>query len=103
MDCSTNPDSDSFAQEVILAGTRVRLRSLLSAPPTGALYHQPDRHGVAVVAVRAANLTAEDTAGLLRFRFAQYLDIGFVDRQLALTQVCAPSPPRSSRRATCTW
>jgi CRP-like cAMP-binding protein len=91
MDGSTNT-ADSFAEEVILAGGRVRLRSLLSDPPPGTLYHQPDRHGIAVVAVPAVNLTAEDTAGLLRFRFAQYLDIGFVDRQFALSQGMRTEP-----------
>jgi CRP-like cAMP-binding protein len=90
--CRNRVAADSFADEVILAGAQVRLRSLLSDPPAGALYHQPERHGVAVVAMPAAHLTGEETAGLLRFRFAQYVDIGFVDRQLALDQGMRTEP-----------
>jgi hypothetical protein len=56
---------------------------LLASPPAGALYRVADRHGVAVTALPTSSLAHADVAGLLRFRLAQYLDIGFVDRRVA--------------------
>ena len=76
-------ETDVFAEEVIRAGAAVRLPSLLRTPPRSALYHVADRHGVAVVAVPTTSLSRPDLDALLRFRFAQYLEIGFVDRDLA--------------------
>jgi cyclic nucleotide-binding protein len=73
----------AFCREVVAAGTRVRLPALLRTPPPGSLYHQPERHGAAVVAVPTTSLPAAAMAGLLQFRLAQYLDIGFIDRRLA--------------------
>jgi hypothetical protein len=72
-----------FCRDVVAAGAAVRLPALLRSPPPGTLYHQPDRHGVAVVAAPTTSLAPEVVAGLLRFRLAQYLDIGFIDRRLA--------------------
>lgn len=73
----------AFCREVVAAGTRVRLPHLLRSPPPGSLYHQEERHGVTVVAAPTTGLAARTLAGLLRFRLAQYLDIGFIDRHLA--------------------
>jgi hypothetical protein len=86
-------DADAFAEEVIQAGAAVRLAALLAAPPAGIPYHLPGRNGVAVVAVPSTSLTEEEVTGLLRFRFAQYLDIGFVDRRLACAQDMRGEPP----------
>jgi CRP-like cAMP-binding protein len=86
-------DADAFAEEVIVAGAAVRLAALLAAPPAGALYHVPDRGGVAVVAVPGTSLTSEEAAALLRFRFAQYLGIGFVDRGQACARGMRTEPP----------
>jgi hypothetical protein len=75
--------ADAFAEEVISAGAAVRVPRLLGAPAPGALYRVAGRHGVAVTALPTTSLTGDELNGLLRFRLAQYLDIGFVDRQVA--------------------
>src|SRR6185369_8386962 len=76
----------AFCRDVVAAGTEVRLPALFRSPPPGTLYQQPDRHGVAVVAAPTTSLPPEAVAELLRFRLAQYLDVGFVDRRLAYRQ-----------------
>ena len=62
-----------------------------------------DRQGVSVVAVRTAALAAAERDALLRFRFAQYLDVGFVDADVAHRQRLArePSTPGDSRSVDC--
>jgi hypothetical protein len=76
----------AYFRQAMTAGAAVRLPTLLRTPPRGALYHRPDRHGVAVVAVPTTSLRGGDLDALLRFRFAQYLGIGFIDRRLAYTE-----------------
>lgn len=78
--------ADGFAEQVIRAGAAVRLRSLLGTPRPGALYQVADRNGISVVALPSTALTDREVADLLAFRFAQYLAIGFVDRQIARAQ-----------------
>jgi len=82
----------AFCREMVAAGTQVRLPALLGTPPPGILYHQPERHGVAVVAVPTTSLPPAAVAGLLRFRLAQYLDIGFIDRRLAYREALHSEP-----------
>jgi hypothetical protein len=85
--------ADAFAEDVISAGAAVRVPALLSAPRPGALYRVAGRHGVAVTALPTTSLTRDEVAGLLRFRLAQYLDIGFVDRQVACAREMRSEPP----------
>ncbi len=92
----------AFCRDVVAARAEVRLPARFRNPPSGTLYHQRDRHGVAVVAAPTTSLPPEAVAGLLRFRLAQYLDIGFIDRRLATGSGCGRSRPRWSRRATST-
>jgi hypothetical protein len=82
----------AFCRDVIAAGTRVRLPALLRTPPPGTLYHQAERQGVAVVAAPTTSLAPETIDGLLRFRLAQYLDIGFIDRGAAHRQRMRTEP-----------
>lgn len=84
--------SDMFAEEVISHGAAVRVPGLLTSPPAGALYRVADRHGVAVAALPTTSLTRGEVASLLRFRLAQYLDIGFVDRQVAYVRQMRTEP-----------
>ena len=89
------PDQDAvdlFAEQVICAGAAVRVPSLLRSAPAGALYYVPDRHGVAVIALPSACLSAAQIEQLLRFRFSQYLDIGFVDRTVAFELAMQAEP-----------
>jgi CRP-like cAMP-binding protein len=85
-DASADAAADAFAEQVIEAGGSMRLRALLATSRPEALYYLPDRHGISVVAVPSTGLTAHEIASLLTFRFAQYLDIGFVDRGIACAQ-----------------
>jgi hypothetical protein len=82
----------SYLHDVLAAGAAVRLPSLLRTPPRDLLLHRPDRHGVAVVAVPTTSLRDADLTALLRFRFAQYLDIGFVDSRLAYNERISHEP-----------
>jgi hypothetical protein len=84
--------ADAFAAEVISSGSAVRVPGLLASPPAGALYRVADRHGVAVTALPTTSLARADVAGLLRFRLAQYLDIGFVDRRVACARQMRAEP-----------
>jgi CRP-like cAMP-binding protein len=84
--------ADAFAAEVIRCGSAVRVPGLLASPPAGALYRVADRHGVAVTALPTTSLAGADVAALLRFRLAQYLDIGFVDRQVACARQMRAEP-----------
>lgn len=85
-DTYSDADVDRYAGEVIQAGAAVRLPQLLRTPPPGTLYHVADRHGVAVAAIPTTSLTSGQIDDLLRFRFGQYLDVGFVDRDLAFAE-----------------
>src|SRR6266702_2686947 len=79
----TDADVDRYVRAVIEAGAAVRLPQLLRTPPSGTLYHVADRHGVAVAAIPTTSMSSWEVEALLRFRFGQYLDVGFVDRDLA--------------------
>lgn len=83
---------EAYCREVVTTSTQVRLPALLQTPPPGSLYHQRERHGVTVVAVPTTSLATETLAGLLQFRLAQYLDIGFIDRHLAWRQAMRTEP-----------
>jgi hypothetical protein len=82
----------AFARGVVGAGARVRLVEVLRNPPPGTLYHRADRHGISVVAVPTTGLSAEEVAALLSFRFAQYVDIGFVNVGYAYAAGMAAEP-----------
>src|SRR6266540_474304 len=82
----------AFCRDVVAAGAEVRLPALFRSPPPGTLHHRPDRHGVAVLAAPTTSLPPEALAALLRFRLAQYLDIGFIDRRLAYRQRMLTEP-----------
>jgi len=82
----------AFCRDVVAAGATVRLPALLSTPPPGTLYRQPERHGVTVVAVPTIALDPNVVDALLRFRLAQYLDIGFIDQQVVYEQRMRTEP-----------
>jgi hypothetical protein len=84
--------ADMFAEEVISSGAAVRVPGLLASPPAGTLYRVADRHGVAVTALPTTSLTRDEVASLLRFRLAQYLNIGFVDRKVAYARQMRTEP-----------
>ena len=89
---SSDEELTAFCREVIAAGAAVRLPALFSATATDTLYYQPERHGVAVVAAPTTSLSADAVDGLLRFRLAQYLDIGFIDERAVYGQRMRTEP-----------
>jgi hypothetical protein len=82
----------AFCGGVVTAASQIRLPALLRKPPADTLYRQPERHGVAVVAVETTHLSPDTIERLLRFRLAQYLDIGFIDPGVAYEQRLAAEP-----------
>lgn len=88
-----------FIRQTVLDGSAVRLPRLLRTPPSDALYRHPDRHGVAVIAVAATSLRHSEVEALMRFRFAQYLELGFVDRHLAYSTKLRCEPRSGSALA----
>lgn len=84
--------ADVFAGSVINLGAAVRVPGLLGAAGPDVLYRIANRQGVAVTAIPTTSLSGEDLHGLLRFRLAQYFDVGFVDRQVAYARQMRTEP-----------
>ena len=55
-------------------------------PDRDALYRVRDRHGIHVLVLPTEALGEERLTALLRYRFAQYLALGFVDPGVAFEQ-----------------
>jgi Cyclic nucleotide-binding domain len=73
---------DRYVAELVEAGCAVRLPELTRGPWPHALYRIRERRGVGVMALGGDSLSENQRDALLRFRFAQYLDVGFVDAEL---------------------
>jgi Cyclic nucleotide-binding domain len=73
---------DRYVAELVEAGCALRLPELTRGRWPDALYRLRDRHGVGVLALGGGALSESQRDALLRFRFAQYLDVGFVDAEL---------------------
>ncbi len=89
-----------YAERLIEAGCELRLPALRDESRAGVLHRVADRHGVSVVALRTATLSAGEREALLRFRFAQYLDAGFVDAVLAHRERLAREPDAAEEPAS---
>jgi hypothetical protein len=74
---------ERYRERVVAAGCSIRLPQLGAERDDGVIHRVRDRRGVTVVAVRAEAVGAGERDALLRFRFAQYLDVGFIDAKLA--------------------
>lgn len=90
--CDVPDSAEAFAEQVIRAGQAIRLPALLSTGRSDSIYHLADRNGITVVAVPSTSLSGQEVADLLAFRFAQYLDVGFVDRQIVSLQNMRSEP-----------
>ena len=75
--------AERYLERVVAAGCSIRLPQLRDERRAGVLHRVSDRHGVSVVALRAETVGTDERDALLRFRFAQYLAVGFVDTELA--------------------
>jgi hypothetical protein len=73
---------DRYVAELVEAGCALRLPELARGRWPDALYRIRDRRGVGVLALGGDALSECQRDALLRFRFAQYVDVGFVDPEL---------------------
>lgn len=74
---------DRYVERLIEAGSAVFLPELARGPWRDAIFRVRDRRGVGVMALPQDALTESQRRALLRFRFAQYLAVGFIDPDLA--------------------
>ena len=77
---------DRYVSRLIARGSWIALPELRRRSLPEALYHRHDRHGVDVVAVRESSLDERQLQALSRFRFAQYVAAGFVDKDIAFAR-----------------
>ncbi len=75
-------ERDRYVGELVEAGSSVALPELTRGPWPEAVHRVRDRRGLGVIGLPTAALTEAQREALLRFRFAQYLAVGFVDRDL---------------------
>jgi hypothetical protein len=79
----SQPGRDRYVEKLVETGSSVTLPELTRGRWPEAVHRVRDRHGVGVMALPTSALTEAQREALLRFRFAQYLAVGFVDRDLA--------------------
>jgi methyltransferase (TIGR00027 family) len=77
---------DRYAEKLIAAGSSISLPELRGGALSDALYGVADRQGLDVVAVPERALDERQREALARFRFAQYLAAGFIDRDVAFSR-----------------
>ena len=76
----------AYVHSVVEAASAIRLPELFAAPQPNALYFLPNRHGVAVTALRSTDLSEEQLIQLLQYRLAQYLSIQYVEPRIVYTE-----------------
>src|SRR3954454_8847172 len=84
--CPSTGQRDRYVDELIEVGSSASMPDLCGPRLPAALYHVPDRGGLGVVAVSDSALTEHQHDVLSRFRFAQYLAAGFIDRDVAFRE-----------------
>ena len=72
-----------YVERLVEEGSAITLPALTRGRLPGALYRLRNREGVGAIAIPNAALAPEQERALLRFRFAQYVAVGFVDPVLA--------------------
>lgn len=88
-DSSIQPErsaAQTFAGHIIVEAAKTRLPDLFHEDGCPALYRLLDRRGVSVVVVRTSDLGRDQLIALLRYRLAQYLVVGYVDPERALSE-----------------
>jgi hypothetical protein len=81
-DGRSDDDPEAFVSEILEEARALRLPQLFSA--RNDVLYETTRNGVAVVAVRTATLSDEELDGLLLYRLAHYLKVGFVNVPLVV-------------------
>ena len=78
-----DPAAVAYAKTLIDEAAAIRLPELVNRHPRAALDSITDRRGVSVVALHSADLTNAQLLAVMRYRLAQYLQVGFVNPQWA--------------------
>ena len=91
---------DAYVERLVASGCSIRLPALCHEDRPELIHRVRDRQGVTVVALRTGALAAAERDALLRFRFAQYLEVGFVDADLAHRERLVREPPARGDRAS---
>jgi hypothetical protein len=76
----TTTEQERFLADLVETGSRSCLPGLTRDVASRAVYSQSDRCGVTVAVVPTSELDEAELDELLTFRLAQYVSIGFVDR-----------------------
>jgi methyltransferase (TIGR00027 family) len=84
--CPSTGQRDRYVDELIEVGSSASMPDLCGPRLPAALYRVRDRGGLGVVAVSDSALTEHQHDVLSRFRFAQYLAAGFIDRDVAFRE-----------------
>jgi hypothetical protein len=79
-------ERDHWVEGVIDAACATAMPGLARLQSSEVVYRVRGRGGVDVVGLPACALEAEELVSLSRFRFGQYLEVGFVDRDVAFRQ-----------------
>ena len=74
--------AESYVAGLVEAAAGIRLPELFAKPHPRSIFSVPNRHGVAVTALRTTDLSGATLVDLLRFRLAQYLEVNFVEPKI---------------------
>jgi len=77
---------DQYVDHLVVEGSSMSLLELRARSVPGAIYRARDRGGLDVVAIPEKGLSEHDLDVLSRFRFAQYLAAGFIDKDVAFKE-----------------
>ena len=77
---------DRYVERLIEEGSAIALPELRASFVPDALYHVRDRGGLGAVAIPEVELDEHQLDALARFRFAQYVAAGYVDKDVAFRQ-----------------
>ncbi|HVA93129.1 MAG TPA: hypothetical protein VNL71_25195 [Chloroflexota bacterium] len=76
------PEVATFVQGLIEDAAELRLPELFTGEHPEALYYQPDRNGVGVIALPTTALSEDQFIAIMKYRLAQYLAVNFVDARM---------------------
>src|SRR3954465_5236225 len=78
--------TDRYVERLIESGSAIALPELRAPSLPDAQYHVRDRGGLGVVAIAETALDERQLDALARFRFAQYMASGYVDKDVAFRE-----------------
>ena len=96
----TRDARDRYVEGLVQAGSASALPEFTRGSWPDAIYRVRDRRGVGVLGLPTSALTDAQRETLLRFRFAQYLAVGFVDPDVVYGERLEHEPPGPAELAT---